>query len=183
MQGKPYPERPHGNAMLDTLDLSLSLPKDTYKRQIEQLMRQLRALQNACWEKHLPVIVVLEGWAAAGKGALVKNMINYMDPRGFMVHPTVAASPEELQYPFLWRFWKNLPPKGEVAFFYHSWYTHVLEDRLLKKVGDRQIPTIMREINAFERQLVDDGAAIAKFWIHLSKKELKKHFTLQMIGK
>ena len=159
--------------MLDTLDLSLSLDKETYKSQIESLMRELRQLQKACWEKKLTTIVVLEGWAAAGKGSLVKKMVGYMDPRGFFVHPIWPASEEERQYPFLWRFWQKLPAAGSIGFFYHSWYTHILEDRLFGRVTDGEIPTAMRHINAFERQLADDGVAIAKFWIHLGKKELK----------
>ena len=159
--------------MLDNLDLDLSLDKETYDSKIEVLMKQLRSLQTACWEKKLPVILVLEGWAAAGKGGLVKKMIGYIDPRGFAVHPIWPATEEERSYPFLWRFWQKLPARGQMSFFYHSWYTHVLEDRLFERVTDAQVPMIMRQINAFERQMVDDGAAIAKFWIHLSKKELK----------
>jgi polyphosphate:AMP phosphotransferase len=159
--------------MLDTLDLQQTLDKEAYKSQIEDLMRQLRLLQKACWEHKLPVIVVLEGWAAAGKGALVKKMINYMDPRGFSVHPILPPSSQEERFPFLWRFWHKLPAKGSIGFFYHSWYTHVLEDRLFNRLPDARVPMLMRDINAFEHQLVDDGVAIAKFWIHLSRKELK----------
>ncbi|MGK7922028.1 MAG: polyphosphate:AMP phosphotransferase [Trichodesmium sp.] len=160
--------------MLDTLDLDLSLNKDAYKTQLEGLMRQLRSLQTACWQKKLPMLIVLEGWAAAGKGALVKQIVGYMDPRGFVVHPIWPATKQERQYPFLWRFWQRIPRAGQISLFYHSWYTHVLEDRLLKSVTEADIPVIIREINAFERQMVDNGAAIAKFWIHLGKKELKK---------
>jgi polyphosphate:AMP phosphotransferase len=160
--------------MLDTLDLHLSLDKATYKAEIDKLMTQLRALQTACWEKKLPVIVVLEGWAASGKGALVKKMVAYMDPRGFLVYPIWPPSDAEQHYPFLWRFWQKLPTDGKVAFFYHSWYTHVLEDRLFDRVIAAQVPGVMAQINAFERQLADDGVAIAKFWIHLSQKELKQ---------
>lgn len=159
--------------MLDNLDLDISLDKETYDAKIEVLMQQLRSLQQACWEKKLPIIIVLEGWAAAGKGALVKKMVGYMDPRGFTVHPIWPPSDTELSYPFLWRFWQKLPARGRIGFFYHSWYTHVLEDRLFDRVSDAQVPTAIRQINSFERQMVDDGAAIAKFWIHLSKKELK----------
>ncbi|MFB2839159.1 polyphosphate:AMP phosphotransferase [Floridanema evergladense] len=160
--------------MLDTLDLDLALDKSTYRTQIEALMRQLRSLQKACWDKKQPIVVVLEGWAAAGKGSLVKKMVGYMDPRGFTVHPIWPPSPEEQKYPFLWRFWKQLPARGSIGIFYHSWYIHVLEDRLFDRVDAAQVPMVMQSINAFERQLVDDGVAIAKFWIHLSQKELKK---------
>jgi len=160
--------------MLNNLDLELSLDRETYDSKIEVLMKQLRSLQQACWEKKLPVIIVLEGWAAAGKGGLVKKMVGYIDPRGFAVHPTWPATAEECSYPFLWRFWQKLPARGQMSIFYHSWYTHVLEDRLFERVSNAEIPMVMRQINAFERQMVDDGAAIAKFWIHLSKKELKR---------
>ncbi|MBD1908798.1 polyphosphate:AMP phosphotransferase [Funiculus sociatus GB2-A5] len=159
--------------MLDTLDLERSLDKSTYKSQMETLMRSLRSLQKSCWEKKLPMIVVLEGWAAAGKGSLVKKMVNYMDPRGFTVHPIWPPNEQEQQYPFLWRFWQKLPSKGSIGIFYHSWYTRVLEDRLFERVSSGEIPTVISQINAFERQLVDDGSAIAKFWIHLGRKELK----------
>ena len=122
--------------MLDNLDLDISLDKESYEAKIEVLMQQLRSLQQACWEKKLPIIIVLEGWAAAGKGALVKKMVGYMDPRGFTVHPIWPPSEAELGYPFLWRFWQKLPARGRIGFFYHSWYTHVLEDRLFDRVSD-----------------------------------------------
>jgi polyphosphate:AMP phosphotransferase len=160
--------------MLDTLDLTLALEKEIYKSQIESLMHQLHGLQRTCWDQKLPVIIVLEGWAASGKGALMKQMVAYMDPRGFQVHPIWPASETEQQYPFLWRFWQKLPVRGAIGFFYHSWYTRVLEDRLFQRMTPAQVPTAMAEINAFERQLVDDGVAIAKFWLHLSQQELKK---------
>jgi polyphosphate:AMP phosphotransferase len=159
--------------MLDTLDLEVSLDKHTYRFKIEDLMRELRSLQNICWQKQLPIVVVLEGWAAAGKGDLVKQVTNYMDPRGFTVHPILTPSEEERKYPFLWRFWQKLPPLGSIGIFYHSWYTHILEDRLFDKLAPADVPLTMRDINAFERQLIEDGAVIAKFWLHLSKKELK----------
>jgi polyphosphate:AMP phosphotransferase len=160
--------------MLDLLDLTLDLDKDTYSNKMETLMIQLRSLQSACWEKGIPVMVVLEGWATAGKGKIVKKLVNCMDPRGFSVHPTLDPTPQERHYPFLWRFWNQLPAKGNIGVFYHSWYTHVLEDRLFKRVEPDQVLTRMQHINAFERQLADDGMAIAKFWVHLSKKELKR---------
>lgn len=159
--------------MLDNLDLDLSLDRKIYKKEIKNLMLQLRTLQTACWEKKLPVVVVLEGWAAAGKGLIVKKMADCMDPRGFKVHPILPPTDLEQQYPILWRFWQKLPAQGNVCFFYHSWYTHLLEDRLFGRITAEQIPNLTRQINAFERQLADDGVAIAKFWIHLSKKELK----------
>jgi hypothetical protein len=69
--------------MLDTLDLSVSLDKETYKSQIEDLMRQLRTLSTSSWEQQLPVVVVLEGWASAGKGTLLKKNDQLHGSAGF----------------------------------------------------------------------------------------------------
>ncbi|MDY6785803.1 MAG: polyphosphate:AMP phosphotransferase [Cyanobacteriota bacterium] len=160
--------------MLDSLNLEQTLDKTAYEEKVEDLMLQLRSLQQAYREKKLPAIIVLEGWAAAGKGALVKTMVNYMDPRGFVVHPIAAPTDSEKAYPFLWRFFSKLPPKGTIAIFYHSWYNRVLEDRLFKRLLPDDVPQAMAQINAFERQLSDEGAAIAKFFIHVGRKELKK---------
>jgi AMP-polyphosphate phosphotransferase len=160
--------------MLDTLDLNLCLDKQTYAIRIETLREQLRSLQNDCWSMKLPVVLVLEGWAAAGKGTTVKELVDCMDPRGFTVHPILSPTEEERKYPLLWRFWKRLPDRGNIGVFYHSWYTHILEDRLFERITPERVLAVMRDINAFERQLVEDGVAIAKFWIHLSKEELKR---------
>jgi polyphosphate:AMP phosphotransferase len=156
------------------LDRHPTLDKATYHTQIDNLMKQLRNLQRICWQEQLQIMVVLEGWAASGKGVLVKKLVQYMDPRGFLVHPIWPATEAEAQYPFLWRFWQKLPPKGSIAIFYHSWYTRVLEDRLFERVESQQVPTDLRHINAFERQLSEDGVAIVKFWLQISPKELKK---------
>lgn len=160
--------------MLDTLDLTINLDPATYKTQMASLKGQLRSLQNACWQERLPVVLVLEGWAAAGKGALVKKLVDCMDPRGFTVHPIWAPTIEERKYPLMWRYWRQLPAQGKIGVFYHSWYTHLLEDRLFERIAPADVPILVRDINAFERQLSDDGVIIAKFWIHISPKELKR---------
>ena len=153
---------------------SHSLDKATYRDRMDALLRQLRSLQQACWESGLAVAVVLEGWAAAGKGTLVRKLASHMDPRGFTVHPILAPTPQEQKYPFLWRYWQLLPARGNIGIFYHSWYTHILEDRLFERISERNVPGAIGQLNAFERQLAEDGVAIAKFWIHLSQKELKQ---------
>ncbi len=92
-------------------------------------------------------------------------MVGYMDPRGFEVHPIWPPTDNERLYPFLWRFWQKLPAKGKIGIFYHSWYTQVLEERLFERVSEAEIHLAMRQINALEQNLVDDGGAITEFWI------------------
>ncbi len=90
--------------MLSTLDLDVRLSPEECHQQIEGLIHTLAQLQQEYWEQRLPVMVMLEGWAASGKGALVRNLVEYMNPRGLIVHLIWPPTPEELSYPFPWRF-------------------------------------------------------------------------------
>ena len=99
-----------------------------------------------------------------------------MDPRGFRIHPIRAASNDELQMPWLWRFWQRIPNHGEIAIFDRSWYGRVVIERVEKLVPDAVWQPAYQEINQFEQTLADDGTVIIKFFLHISKKEQQQRF-------
>ena len=114
--------------------------------------------------------MIFEGWEASGKGTLINELILPLDPRGFRVHH-VRASLDDNQnayWPPLRRFLNMLPPRGRIGIFSHSWYRLALDEI----AGTSE--TIYDDISSFERQLDDDGCAIIKFFLHISKKEQKK---------
>ena len=98
--------------MLDQVDLNQKLSKEEYKRLCAPLKKQLSVLQQTIKEKRLPVVVVFEGWSAAGKGSLLSDVILTLDPRGFQVYSTVAADAAEARKPLLWRYWVKIPAEG-----------------------------------------------------------------------
>lgn len=162
--------------MLEKIDLSRKMGKAEYKEIISGLELQLSALQREIIQLKIPVIVVFEGWDAAGKGTLINRLILTLDPRHFSVHSTLKPTEEERLRPFLWRFWIKTPAKGKMAVFDRSWYGRVLISRVNKTVKKKDWVNAYKEINAFERQLADDGNVILKFFLHISKKEQKKRF-------
>ena len=121
-------------------------------------------------------MVVLEGWDTAGKGDLVRHLTQRLDPRAFRVHPGTPPSPLEQRHHFLWRYQVKLPNDGHIAVFDHSWYGRVLVERVDKLAKKSLWRQAYDEINAFERWLTEDGQALVKFWLHISKKEQKKRF-------
>jgi polyphosphate:AMP phosphotransferase len=161
---------------LDEIDLSLKLEKSEYKKIFPKLQLEIGELQRKLREQKIPVIIVFEGWGAAGKGTQINNLILCLDPRGFNVYLTKAEAEEEAMRPFLWRFWIKTPSYGRIAIFDRSWYRRVLHDRIEKKVNKEQYKNAYNEINIFEKQLVDSGFAVVKFFLHISKKEQKKRF-------
>ena len=162
--------------MLEQVDLSKKLSKEEYKTIISDLELHLGALQREALKLNIPIAIVFEGWDAAGKGTLINRLIQTFDPRGCVVHPINAPNQEEQLRPFLWRFWIKTPEKGRIAVFDRSWYGRVLVGRVDKLVKKSAWKRAYSEITAFERQLVDDGALLIKFFLHISKKVQKKRF-------
>ncbi|MCK5572877.1 MAG: phosphate--AMP phosphotransferase, partial [Bacteroidetes bacterium] len=162
--------------MLENIDLSRKVPKEEYKRAKEELDLKIGALQRRVKELQIPVIVVFEGWGAAGKGTLINELILPLDPRGFKVHTTLSPNEEETLRPFLWRFWNRTPARGRIAIFDRSWYRRALNDRVNGEVKGTALQNVFKDICSFERQLADDGNVILKFFLHISKEEQSRRF-------
>jgi AMP-polyphosphate phosphotransferase len=160
--------------MLDTLDLGASLGRTAYEKAFWPLRDRLALLQREVYESGLPVIVLFEGFAAAGKGDTIEKLVGRIDPRGYAVHVTGAPGEEDRAYPFLRRFWTKLPAKGEMAIFDGSWYRRVLAERVEGEVPRRRWKTAYDEINQHERTLCDDGVLMVKLFLHVSRAEQRR---------
>jgi len=156
--------------MLATLDLTGKISKEEYRAAREQLDVRLSDLQRKVRAAGRPVVIVFEGWEAAGVGTAIGRVLGAMDPRGYKVHNFVRQAPEAFLRPPLWQFWITLPPAGEMAVYDGSWYRWALE---LKR-AERE--DAFRRIRIFERQIADDGAIVIKFWLHISEKEQGRRF-------
>lgn len=162
--------------MLEKVDLSQKIEKAEYKTIISDLELKLGDLQRQARALDIPVIIVFEGWDAAGKGTTINRLLLSLDSRGFNVHPTNPPSEEERLRPFLWRFWIKTPERGKMALFDRSWYGRVLVERVDKIVKKKVWSKAYDEVRSFERQLVDDDNVIIKFFLHITPKEQKRRF-------
>ncbi len=157
-------------------------PKEL-KKKLEQYQEQLATLQREARKLEIPVIVVVEGWGASGKGQLINHFILPLDPRGFTVYTIKDESEEESRYPFLRRFITKTPEKGRIAIFDRSWYRRVLNDHIDKKVKTNRFHHDLDEINAFEKLLTDDDNLLVKLFIHISQDEQKRRLKELMDSK
>lgn len=162
--------------MLESLDLSLSLPRTEYVTELARRQLQLRELGFQVYHQKRPVVLVFEGWDAAGKGGAIKRITEKMDPRGYVVYPISAPQGEEKSRHYLYRFWTRVPEQGQLAIFDRSWYGRVLVERVEGFAKSHEWKRAYKEINSFERQLQDFGAIVVKFWIHISREEQLKRF-------
>jgi polyphosphate kinase 2 (PPK2 family) len=165
-----------GVRMLEIIDLSQKLSKKRYTARINEYQTQLRALGYQIYAQQRPVIMIFEGWDAAGKGGAIKRITERLDPRGYRVHPIAAPAGDDAEKHYLYRFWRRLPITGETAIFDRSWYGRVLVERIEGFCTEAEWRRAYQEINDFERQLVDFGAIIFKFWFHISQEEQLARF-------
>ncbi len=164
--------------MLETVDLTKSLPRDEYVKQLLSYQLQLQQLAYKLYQDKRTLVVLYEGWDAGGKGGNIKRVTEKLDPRGYEVFPIAAPRGEDKTHHYLWRFWRRLKPPDEkqVLIFDRTWYGRVLVERVEGFCTQDEWKRAYREINEFERQLVDFGMIIAKFWIHIGQEEQLRRF-------
>jgi polyphosphate kinase 2 (PPK2 family) len=162
--------------MLETLDLTKTLDRESYVREVTRRQIQLRELGYQVYVRKRPVVMLFEGWDAAGKGGAIKRVTEKLDPRGYVVYPISAPQGEDKTRHYLYRFWRRLPERGQIAIFDRSWYGRVLVERVEGFAAEDEWQRAFKEINSFERQLRDFGTVVVKYWIHISREEQLRRF-------
>ncbi len=122
------------------------------------------------------LVVVFEGNDAAGKGGAIRRLRSALNPIHSRVHPIAAPSDEELAHPFLWRFWRRIPPRGQVGVYDRSWYGRVLVERVEGYAAPGEWKRAFSEINDFEAQLTRSGYIVQKFWMAIDADEQLARF-------
>lgn len=161
--------------MFEGAEVGHKLAKASYEAQVPPLRE---ALLDAQWAlkatARFPVIVLIAGVDGAGKGETVNTLNEWMDPRNIHTVAFDGATEEEAHRPQMWRYWRELPRKGQIGIFFGSWYTDPIVDRVWKKSSKAELEMAIERINRFERMLADEGALILKFWFHLDKKSQRE---------
>ena len=161
--------------MFESAELGHKIDKATYAKQEPKLRADLLDAQFDVGElKKFPVIILINGVDGAGKGETVNLLNAWMDPRHIQTHAFPPPSDEERERPFMWRFWRALPPKGKIGILFGNWYTDPIVNRVMKNTKAADLDQSLDEINRFEQMLADEGALILKFWFHLSKDAQRK---------
>ena len=173
---EPHEQRIEIAGVLGRLDLGLRLEQKAYERELKELQVKLHLLGLEVYRQHRPVALVFEGWDAAGKGGAIKRLTEKLDPRGYVVHAIAAPAGEDKTHHYLYRFWRRLPARGVLALFDRSWYGRVLVERIEGFARDDEWQRAYAEINEFERQLVEFGTIVCKFWLHISPDEQLRRF-------
>jgi len=157
------------SSILHTIDLTKSLPEETYIKRLDECEEQLHDLQYIINRKKIPVTILFEGWDAAGKGGAIIRLDRALNPRCSVVEPIAAPTPDEKSHHYLWRFIRSLPKAGDITIFDRTWYGRVLVERVEGFCTEADWQRAYHEINVMEDYLVRSGSVLIKFWLQIDK--------------
>jgi PPK2 family polyphosphate:nucleotide phosphotransferase len=151
--------------------------KDEGRAAFEDLRRRVDDLHDRLWaeEKHA-VLLVVQGMDAAGKDGVLRSVLTGLNPQGCTVASFKAPSDAERAHDYLWRVHSVVPPRGRIGAFNRSHYEDVVAARMIGAATPEQCQLRYRHLVEFERLLTDEGTAVVKVFLHLSKDEQRTRF-------
>ena len=157
--------------MLKDYEKSKPEEKEAVNEEIKALRAQLIGQQQLIREKKLPVLVLIEGWAAAGKGSLIKEIISEIDPRFYNVVSPAVIPESESRYPFLYPYAAAIPENGKLTFLDSGWMESVVRKKMRLEISGDEYKRRVRAVIEFERQLRDTGYLVLKIFLHIDEEE------------
>jgi len=165
--------------MFESAELGHKIDKATYDAEVPKLREALLDVQmDLAKLAKFPVIILIGGVDGAGRGEIVNLLNEWLDPRFVQTHGMGEPSDEEMDRPMMWRFWRALPPKGRIGVFLGSWYTWPVLNRVMGRTKTADLDQSLERAKRMETMLVDEGALVLKFWMHLSKEKQEKRLKI-----
>ena len=157
--------------MLKDFERNKPEDKESLNSEIKSLREKMISRLQLMRERKLPVLVLLEGWAAAGKGSLIKELISEIDPRFYNVVSPAVVPENESRYPFLYPYACAIPENGKIMFLDSGWMENVVRKYIRREITREEYKNRIRAINEFERQLRDGGYIVLKLFLHIDQEE------------
>jgi polyphosphate:AMP phosphotransferase len=160
--------------MFEAAELGSALSKEEYDARTPALRLDLINAQYDLRSADFPVIVQIAGDDLFGCNEVINLLHEWMDARYIGTHVFGASTPEELERPYFWRYWRALPRKGQLAIYASAWTLEAISARVTRRISSAELERRIAHIERFEQALGDDGILLVKLWLHLPKRELAK---------
>ena len=152
------------------------LTRKDFESQLEKLEVELVKLQHWVQKKGLRVIVVFEGRDAAGKGGIIKRIVERVSPRVFRIVALPAPTAREKSQLYMQRYLPHFPAAGEVIIFDRSWYNRAGVERVMGFCSEREVKGFLLLCPEWERVVVESGIILVKYWLEVSQEEQTRRF-------
>lgn len=136
-----------------------------------ELAERLGRVSRICNDLDIPILIIVDGWESSGRGFVIKDLCRDFAAKNFDVEVFDKDESYDDKYPFIRKFWINVPEKGRIKIFDRSFYYKIFEK---KNLSDKQIQKRIDSIKSIEKALFDDQTIILKFFLNIDKKEQEK---------
>jgi len=152
------------------------MPRKDFEKELRRLQAELCRLQEWVKQEKQRVIVVFEGRDAAGKGGVIKRIMERVSPRVFRNVALPAPSDREKTQLYMQRYVAHFPAGGEIVLFDRSWYNRLGVERVMGFCTDEQAETFLRRVPHLERDLVEQGVRLIKYFFDVSQEVQERRF-------
>ena len=173
---KKHDRKHAANAADDTDKDKTRLKRKTYEKQLRELQAELCALQEWVRATGQRIMIVFEGRDAAGKGGTIKAITDRVSPRVFKLVALPAPSDREKTQIYIQRYFAHFPAAGEVVIFDRSWYNRAGVEHVMGFCTRKQHDRFLELCPFFEKQIVDNGILLLKYWLEVSDGEQERRF-------
>ncbi|MGB5426709.1 MAG: polyphosphate:AMP phosphotransferase [Gammaproteobacteria bacterium] len=161
--------------MFESAEIEHDIDKATFEERLPQLRTDILNAQFELIEAQaFPTILLFSGMEGTGVIDTLTNAYTVLDARHVVASAFDKPTEEESERPRMWRYWRMLPPRGEMGIYVGAWYNAPLTRRVLDKSSVAEFEQALDRIKNFESMLAAEGALILKFWLHLGKDEQRK---------
>jgi len=157
-------------------DLKRAIRHAKTEKNIKKLQEELIKLQTWVINTNQKVVVIFEGRDAAGKGGAIRRIIERLNPRHLRVVALPKPTTDEATQWYFQRYVNVLPKGGEMVFFDRSWYNRAVVEPVNGFCRQSQYERFMKQVNDFERMIVESGVRLVKIYMSISKKEQANRF-------
>ena len=147
-----------------------------YEKELRKLQTELCSLQEWVKATGERIIVIFEGRDAAGKGGTIRALTERVSPRTFRLVALPAPSDREKSQMYIQRYLAHFPAAGEILIFDRSWYNRAGVEHVMGFCTKKQHDEFLEICPKFERQIVDSGIRLIKYWLEVGNKEQKRRF-------
>lgn len=152
------------------------LKREDYEGLLEPLTAELVAMARWVASTGARVVVLFEGRDTAGKGGAIRALSDHLNPRQCRVVALSKPSEREASQWYFQRYVPHLPDAGEIVLFDRSWYNRAGVEKVMGFATKAQVDAFLKAAPAFEKQLVDDGVLLFKYWLSCDQEQQEKRF-------
>jgi polyphosphate kinase 2 len=153
------------------------LNKPEYEKLLKPLAKELSALARWVQEKKQRIVIIFEGRDTAGKGGSIDMFARAINPRQCRVVALPTPSEREQTQWYFQRYISHLPAAGEIVLFDRSWYNRAGVEKVMGFATDKQVEAFLRAVPEFERDLVEDGIHLFKYWLCCDQETQELRFS------